>query len=135
MKKLASLFVFLMMAITIISCGPSKSVSYKDGTYSAKADSWEYGQEEAIVKIENGKIKDITLKRLDKAGNEVDYNEWKGQEINGKVYPNLNQYRMDMAKNMIDKQTYEVESISGATVSTNNWKTAVQRALDQATVK
>lgn len=137
MKKLLSLFICLIMSMSIIACNPLKTtnVKYKDGTYAAKADPWEYGQEEAIVKISNGKIVDVTLKRLDKSGNEVDYNDWKGQEMNGKMYPNLSQYRMDMAKRIIEKQSPDVETISGATVSTKNWTIAVKRALDQAMMK
>ena len=37
-----------------------------------------------------------------------------------------------MAKKMIDQQTYQIDAIAGATVSTENWKVAVQRAMDQA---
>ncbi|WP_432405409.1 FMN-binding protein [Wukongibacter sp. M2B1] len=105
---------------------------YKDGTYEGKGDPWEYGSEDATVVIENEKIEEITLRRLDKEGNEVNYDDWTGQEVDGKTYPNLKQYREDMANEMIEKQSYEVDTISGATVSTNNWKIAVKRALEEA---
>lgn len=105
---------------------------YKDGEYRGEGNPWEYGAEDATVVIKDGKITDITLRRLDKEGNEVNYNDWTGEEKNGKTYPNLKQYRMDLAKEMVDKQTYEVDSISGATVSSDNWKMAVKRALEKA---
>ncbi|WP_040214283.1 FMN-binding protein [Clostridium polynesiense] len=112
--------------------GTTTSGNYKDGTYTGKGDPWEFGSEEAVVEVKNGKIASINLKRLDKNGTEVNYEDWKGQEVNGKVYPNLKQYRIDMANKMIEKQSSEADTISGATVSTKNWKVAVDRALQQA---
>ncbi|WP_423241293.1 FMN-binding protein [Petroclostridium xylanilyticum] len=35
---------------------------------------------------------------------------------------------------MLQKQTYEVDSVTGATISSINWKLAVKRALEK-TVK
>lgn len=105
---------------------------YKDGVYKGVGDPWEYGSEDSNVVIKDGKITDITLRRLDAEGNEVNYEEWAGQEKDGKTYPNLKQYRVDLAKEMVETQTYEVDSISGATVSSDNWKMAVKRALEKA---
>ncbi len=114
------------------SNGNNTTGKYKDGTYTGKGDTWEHGSEEAIVEIKGGKISSINLRRLDKEGKEVDYEAWQGQEVNGKTYPNLKKYRMDMANMMIEKQSANVDTISGATVSTLNWKIATERALEQA---
>lgn len=111
---------------------PAAEGKYKDGTYEGKGDPWEYGSEDATVVIKDNKMEEITLRRLDKEGNEVNYDDWTGEEKDGKTYPNLKQYRIDIANEMIEKQTYEVDSISGATVSSDNWKLAVKRALEQA---
>ncbi|WP_127837434.1 FMN-binding protein [Clostridium prolinivorans] len=106
---------------------------YKDGTYEGIGDKWEHGQESAIVTIENGKIVKVDLKRLDTNGKEVNYEQWTGQkDASGKVYPNLKQYRIDLANKIIEKQSPDVDVISGATISSKNWKTAVERALDKA---
>jgi len=107
-------------------------VEYKEGTYTGTGDKWQYGNEDATVVISDGKIKSINLRRLDLSGNEVNYDNYAGQEVDGKVYPNLKQYRLDLADKMIEKQTYDVDSISGATVSCENWKLAVKRALEKA---
>lgn len=106
---------------------------YKDGIYTAYGDKWQFGQESATVKIKNGKMINVVLHRLDTNGKEVNYSQWTGQkEANGSVKPNLKKYRSDMAKRMLANQTYLVNTISGATVSTGGWKIAVQRALDKA---
>jgi len=114
--------------------GANKGVAadLKDGTYEATADAWDFGQESATVTIKDGKITDIILKRLTKDGKEVNYNEWTGAEVEGKTRPNLNLFRQDMSKKMIDAQSYDVDTIATATVSTANWKVAVQRALEKA---
>lgn len=104
----------------------------KDGTYEGKSDPWDYGQESATVTIKDGKITDIVLKRLTKDGAEVNYDEWTGTEVDGKVRPNLKQFKEDMAKKMIEAQSYDVDTIATATVTTGNWKVAVQRALEKA---
>lgn len=111
---------------------PDANVTYKDGTYDGAGDAWDYGMENATVVVDDSKIVSITLRRLDKDGKEVNYDLFAGQTTDGKVYPNLKQFRTDMAEQMIDRQTYDVDTISGATTSTKNWKLAVQRALEKA---
>lgn len=107
--------------------------TYKDGTYTGTGEKWEHGSEEAVVTIKGGKITNIDLRRLDKEGKEVDYANWTGQEVNGTTYPNLNQYRKDIAQTMIDRQSADADVITGATVSCQNWIIATQRALEKAT--
>ncbi len=106
--------------------------TYKDGTYDAKADPWDYGQEEAIVTVKDGKIADVTLKRLDNNGAEIDYTMFDGKTHDGKVYPNLKEDRFTMAKRMVENQSPMVDTIAGATVSTKNWTIAAERALAKA---
>ncbi len=110
---------------------PTKTVM-KDGTYDAKGDPWENGQEAAKVVIKNGKISQVTLMRLDKTGKEVDYSLFDGKVHNGKTYPNLKEFKETLAKRIVEKQSTQVDTISGATVSTKNWLTAVERAIAKA---
>jgi uncharacterized protein with FMN-binding domain len=109
------------------------TAKYKDGSYTAFSDKWAKGQESAVVKIRGGKMIYVTLKRLDTKGKEINYKIWTGKkQANGVTYPNLNKFRVDMAKKMLANQTYMVDTIAGATVTTGGWKLAVQRALDKA---
>ncbi|MCR4434633.1 MAG: FMN-binding protein [Clostridiales bacterium] len=158
--KLISTLIFSILTISLCACTPTNTtqpgttrnltlpgttipgtiapgttagtVSYKDGTYTGAADPWQYGSEDATVTILDGKIKSISLRRLDTSGKEVNYDEYAGQTKDGKTYPNLKKFRQDMADRMVAKQTYEVDTISGATTSTTNWKLAVKRALEKA---
>lgn len=106
-----------------------KPVTYKDGVYDIKHKSTKPGYEEAVVTIKGGKIQNIELRRLDQNEKEVDYNQWNGTNDG---YPNLKQYRLDLAKAMIDKQSTDVNVITGATQSSNGWKAAVAAALAKA---
>ncbi|MTI48680.1 FMN-binding protein [Sporosalibacterium faouarense] len=108
------------------------TLTYEDGTYTGMGEKWEHGQESSTVVIEDGQIVSVDLKRLNEDGEEVDYNNWTGEEIDGATYPNLKEYRVTMGDTMVEEQTYDVDTIAGATVSTANWKVATERALNEA---
>lgn len=118
------------MAMVLTACGSdtSEDVTYKDGTYYGESEHREHGYEAAEVTIEDGKIANIVLKRMTADGQEVNYDEWTGENDR----PNLKQIREDLAQNMLDKQSYEVDAIATATQSCEGWKDAVKKALDQA---
>lgn len=135
MKRLISLLLISILILVVAGCVAANNgtaANYKDGTYTGAGDPWTNGSEDATVTIKGGKIEGVVLRRLDGTGKEVDYNVFNGGTISGKTYPDLKKFRVDMAKAMVDKQTYNVDTISGATTSTTNWKVAVQRALDKA---
>ena len=157
MKRIVLVVLALILALSLGACAPRQDQAaptptptpvaegddagddaqgqlgdVRDGTYNAEGDPWQYGQENATVRIENGRMAEITLRRLTKEGEEVNYDEWIGEEFNGAVRPDLRAFRIEMANRMVDQQTFEVDSISGATVTADNWKLAVQRCLEQA---
>jgi len=133
-KKLLAILVILTLLVTLTACGskedgtPDGDVTYKDGTYIGEGERREFGYEIAEVTIEGGKITDIVLRRMTPEGEEVDYEEWTGEGDR----PNLKQFREDMAKEMIEKQTYDVDAIATATETSEGWKEAVKNALEQA---
>lgn len=155
MKKLC-LLMLLVMSMTLMGCATANDdkdmdntgndtegtdtgdmttddmSKWKDGSYTGEGDPWEYGSEDSTVVVKDGRMTEITLRRYDNEGAEVDYELWTGQEVDGKTYPDLKQYREDMANKMIEAQSTEVDSIAGATVSCDNWKLATKRALDKA---
>jgi uncharacterized protein with FMN-binding domain len=138
------IIIFLLVFIFALSgCGTKKNtdnntnngsntgqnVEYKDGVYDVKKTSTKFGYEEAIVTIKDSKIESIDLKRLDANQAEINYEEWNGT-TGGR--PNLKQARVDLAAEMVKQQSSEVDAISGATQSSNNWKAAVAEALSKA---
>lgn len=144
MKKIILIMLALTLAYSLSSCayraakpipGTAPAVNWKDGTYDGKGDKWEYGDESATVLVSDSKIEHITLRKLTGEGQEVNYEEWTGKEFRGQVRPNLKQFKEALAKAISAKQSTEVDDISGATISSKNWKLAIERALEQAEVK
>mgnify|MGYP001174094265 FL=1 len=117
--------------VTLTACGSKdsgKGATYKDGTYVGQSEKREFGYEEAEVTIVDGQIADIVLKRMTPEGDEVNYDEWTGDDEK----PNLKQFKEDVAKEMLEKQSYEVDTIATATETVEGWKVAVKNALEQA---
>jgi len=150
MKKTKLFALSLIFLITLSGCGTKnatpnknitnntnkssksntgKAIKYKDGVYDIKHKSTKPGYEEAVVTIKDGKIQNIELKRLDDKQKEINYNDWDGTKND---YPNLKQYRLDLAKEMLKKRSPDVNVITGATQSSNGWKAAVSAALAKA---
>jgi major membrane immunogen (membrane-anchored lipoprotein) len=146
MKKLSTIILIIVNIFAFVGCSAKgnatnntsnitpnsdagKLTTAKSGTYDIKHKSTKDGYEEAVVTIKDGKFENIELKRLDKKEKEVDYNQWDGTKYG---YPNLKQYRLDLAKAMIDKRSANVDVITGATESSNGWKAAVDAAISKA---
>lgn len=129
MKKLLVVATVLLLAISLLACSGGK---YKPGTYAGEGEHREHGYETADVTVDANKITAIVLHRLDENGAEVNYDQWTGATVEGRTYPNLKQYRQDLAQAMLQKQSTDVNSITGATESSLGWKQAVQAALNKA---
>lgn len=129
-NKLYLVLLVAVMVMALTACGSNDTgdTTYKDGTYYGEGEHREHGYEAAEVTIEDGKIVNIVLKRMTAEGEEVNYDEWTGENNR----PNLKQIREDLAQKMIDKQTYEVDAIATATQSCEGWKEAVKNALEDA---
>jgi uncharacterized protein with FMN-binding domain len=142
MKKTLTIIIALTISISLYGCGKSsssnstkqntstnKTIVYKDGTYDAIQKSTKPGYEEAVVTIKAAKVTSIVLKRLDDNKVELNYDQWDGTS-GGR--PNLKQARIDLANEMMTKVSTNVDTISGATESSNGWILAATNALNKA---
>lgn len=139
MKKALGIVLTSVLVLALAGCGAKTAdtatittttegvATYKDGTYDAKMANEKTGYDQAVVTIKDGKIENVDLKRLDDESQEVDY-----AFFDGKKAPNLKEYKQDLAKAIIEKQSADVDTISGATLSTAGWKQAVSDALVKA---
>lgn len=131
MKKIIGIIILTVGITALVACSSqevsSSNGAYKDGTYKAEGDKWDFGSEDATVVIKDSKIEKITLRRIDTEGNEVDYKAY--HEMGG---PDLSIARNELSETILKKQTFEVDSLSGATISSGNWKIAVEKALEKA---
>lgn len=121
MKNKMLVVVILSSLFLLNGCGTTSEPSYNisesgqwnDGTYTETA-MGKKGSFEVSVTIKEGEISDISVgtnqETLEKGG--VVIEKLPGQ--------------------MLDKQTYDVDAVSGATVTSDALKDAVARCLEQA---
>lgn len=119
MKKLAAVLMCIFV-IVLTACGTkeknyniSDSGSWKDGTYTESAKG-KKGDFDVTVIILEGKISDIQI------GDNKETPDLGGKAID------------ELPDEMIKGQTYEVDAVSGATITSNGIKDAVARCLEQA---
>ena len=110
MKKLFLLTLFLL-AITIFIANAADN-AYVDGVYEG-----EYSFVKVQVTIKNGHISDVDI--LHHGGG-------------GKKYADM---IAPLADEVIQKQSTDIDAITGATVSSRNFKNAVDNALKKAAPK
>ena len=91
----------------------SKNGSYKDGTYTGEADGFG-GTIQVEVKIEKSKIAEINVISAEKEDG---------------AYLSM---AKDMIPKIIDAQSADIDTISGATFSSTGIKNATKQALDKA---
>ena len=118
-KKLTAIFI-CFFAVLLTACGTkeknyniSDSGSWKDGTYTESAKG-KKGNFDVTVIISEGKISDIQI------GDNKETPDRGGKAID------------ELPAEMIKGQTYEIDAVSGATITSNGIKDAVARCLEQA---
>ncbi|SHI04151.1 FMN-binding protein [Clostridium grantii] len=117
MNKKVLIVATLLLSIFLSSCSTLKSQSqtfYVDGTYEGKGNGYGRGLN-VSVNIKDGEINDIVI---------VSHNEV------GKQY--YEQAFEEIPRAIIETQNIHVDSISGATNTSNGIKEAVGNALEEA---
>lgn len=119
MKKLTAIFI-CAFAIVLTACGKTEtnynindSASWKNGNYTETAKG-KKGNFDVTVIISDGKISDIQI------GDNKETPDLGGKAID------------ELPAEMIKRQTYEVDAVAGATITSNGIKDAVARCLEQA---
>ncbi|KPU45324.1 urocanate reductase precursor [Oxobacter pfennigii] len=113
MKRTFSLTMAMLLVTALLAgCGGSKSPAYKDGTYEGEGD----GKETIKVSVEvsGGKIAKIDVTEH--------------EETEGIADAALEQ----IPAAIVEKNSTEVETVSGATMTSNGIIEAVNKALENA---
>lgn len=122
-NKILNLVIISIIISFLTACGVEGSEAYeipdsgqwKDGTYTEIAQG-RYGEFEVTIVIENGEMKSILVGE----NNET-------PAIGGVAIKEL-------TPKMIEKQSHEVDVVSGATITSNALKDAVARGLEKASI-
>ena len=134
-KKFFALILSTLVASSFIACGASNNSKLKDGDYTvetAKADDHGY-KAKLSIKDSKGKITEAkynefngetnVMKREDK-----DYNE----KMTGVSGIGPAEYEPQLEKSLIEKQSSDIDVITGATSSSNQFKKLAEKVLKNA---
>lgn len=111
-KSLLAIVLVLAMTITLVGCG-EKAPAYKDGTYEGTGKGMN-GDIAVSVEVKDGKISAVNV---------LSHNESEGISD-----PAIE----EVPASIVEKNSTEVESVSGATNTSNGIKEAVNNALEGA---
>jgi len=100
------------------SSGSSTASTLKDGTYTGKSVQTRYGDIQVAVTVSGGRITDVTVPQYPQ-GNPRD------AEINAYALPVL-------VQETLDAQSADIQTVSGATVTSDGYIESLQAALDAA---
>lgn len=131
MNKILNVLILLSLPIILASCANS---GYKDGSYTGKYDNEAGGGMVVNLEIKDGKITSCDMIATDKTGNIKDENYAKdSSETNYEIAQRSVKEMKKYPQLLIDTQNVdEIDSISGASLSYNEFKVAVKDALNKA---
>ena len=111
-------------AIEAVDMALSKAegVTEFDGRYMGVSDEGRFGTGVAWVTIQGGEIIEVTLE-------EYSDGEFKDKDYR---YDDFNEAREIMPERFVEANSSDVEVVSGATISSQLWRQAVERALEKA---
>ncbi len=102
----------LLFLAGLLVPAPGRAETYRDGTFPGVSSESRFGQVRLAVVIEEGKITDIQYERIP---------DWEPERV-----------KNQMRERIIEKQSPEVDAVSGATVSSKLVSEAVGDALEKA---
>ncbi|NLZ54991.1 MAG: FMN-binding protein [Thermoanaerobacteraceae bacterium] len=101
-----------------------KGGKYFDGVFQAKSKTDEHGYAIAMVTIKGDKITNVELKYIDAEGRKRDFETYD-------YAPSVKAYR-ELPKKFVMGNTYDVDTVTGATISSIKYIQAVKNALEIA---
>ncbi|MBE6054329.1 MAG: FMN-binding protein [Clostridium sartagoforme] len=134
-RRILSLLAVAALATTIfVGCGAKEEAGLKDGTYEATGEKDDKGNTASIkIEVKDGKIATVKYDEVSSEGvSKLDNEEYntKMKSVSGsnpiEAFPALE-------KALVEKQDVAaVDAVTGATSSSNNFKTLAEEALSKA---
>lgn len=135
MKKLALWMIFVLLMISLISCGEAV---LKDGVYKKTSSTDEHGYIEVTLTVKEGKIAACDMKMFNPDGSEKgeDYGK---NDSNPRLYELAQKALTEASKLpslLLEKgDIAEVDVVSGATKTYNQFKTLIDEMMEEAQQK
>lgn len=134
-KKIFAIILSTLVAANFVACGSSNSSKLKDGEYSvetAKADDHGY-KAKLNIKVEDGKITEAKYNEFNGETNAIKRDD-KGynEKMTGVSGIGPADYEPELEKALIEKQSSDIDTITGATNSSNQFKKLAEQVLKDA---
>lgn len=134
-KKIFAILLSTLVVSNFVACGSSNSSKLNDGEYSvetAKADDHGY-KAKLNIKVADGKITEAKYNEFNVETNAIkrddkDYNE----KMTGVSGIGPADYEPKLEKALIEKQSSDIDTITGATSSSNQFKKLAEQVLKNA---
>lgn len=136
-RRVISLLAVAALATTVlVGCGNKEEATeagLKDGTYTQKSEADERGYVASIeIEVKDGKIATVKYDEANDKGSKLadaDYNT----NMKAKSGTNPEEAFPALEKSLVEKQDVAaVDAVTGATNTTNNFKTLAEKALAEA---
>lgn len=139
MKKLLSVLLVLVLALSLVACGGS---AYKDGTYTADGDAYSNGYKDHVeVTISGGKITKVVYNPLAEGGGDKMTESKNGNYVMTEDGPLWHEQSEAFGKYVVEMQGVDklylndngkTDAISGVSISLQGATELVKKCLEQA---
>ncbi|MGJ8454284.1 FMN-binding protein [Pseudothermotoga sp. U03pept] len=121
-----TVYALAVVGALLLIAATSTVKTYRAGTFQAVSQGDKYGYVQVFVTLKDEKITNVTIKEFDGLGVEKLYN------VYGLRFPLLEEMHKEMAKRFVEKNTWNVDTFTGATSSSKKAIEAVKFALEKA---
>ena len=134
-RRILSLLAVAALATTIfVGCGAKEEAGLKDGTYEATGEKDDKGNTASIkIEVKDGKIATVKYDEVSSEGVSKLDNEEYNTNMKSVSGSNPIEAFPALEKALVEKQDVAaVDAVTGATSSSNNFKTLAEEALSKA---
>lgn len=136
-KKILLAVIASVMSLSLVACGGDKKEeanndALKDGKYEVEANADDKGNKAVlVVEVKEGKIATVNYNEISEKGNKRDDEDY-NKMMKDKSGSNPAEFEPALEKQLVEKQSAEVDGVTGATGTSTKFKAMAAKALENA---
>ena len=143
-RRLVAILCTAVLSLSLVACGSgeekkdapkegSTASEFKDGTYEAETKEADKNGGTAKVKVtvKDGKITEATYNEMTKDGNKRDDEKY-NKMMKEKAGTSPSEYEVELEKKVVEKQSADIDTVTGATSSSAKAKELFTAAVNNA---